>query len=107
MESLELENAAVKPFLDSLDKGPVELDIRAFSNLFVNEDNANDLTHIFGLFDTEKKGYISKENLAMVAENLGEEMTDAELQEMMDRAGTNGKVWPDEFHNVMTKKLFS
>lgn len=107
MESLELESAAVKPFLDSLDKGPVELDICAFSNLFVNGDNANDLTHIFGLFDTEKKGYISKENLARVAENLGEDLTDAELQEMMDRAGTNGEVRPDEFHSVMTKKLFS
>jgi centrin-1 len=108
MESLALESDAAKPFLDNLDKGPVvELDIHAFSNLFVNGDNANDLNHIFGLFDTEKKGYISKENLTRVAENLGENMTDAELQEMMDRAGKNGKVHPDEFHNIMTKKLFS
>ena len=36
-------------------------------------------------------------------------MTDEELQEMVDRADLDrdNRVSPDEFHNIMTKKLFS
>lgn len=108
--------AFLTPFLNALDKKYNDdstrmLDIHAFSNLFVSnsENNPNDWNYIFGLFDSENKGYITKENLARVAENLGEQMTHLELHEMIDRASSNndGKVTLDDFHNVMTKKLFS
>jgi centrin-1 len=45
-------------------------------------------------------------NLKKVAEELGETMTDKELQEMLDRAATNedGTVSMDDFYNVLVKK---
>ena len=40
---------------------------------------------------------------------LGETMTDEELQEMIDRADSNGDgaVSMDDFYNIMTKKTFA
>ena len=44
-----------------------------------------------------------------VARELGETMTDEELQEMVDRADSNGDgaVTMDDFYNIMTKKTFA
>ena len=44
-----------------------------------------------------------------VAKELGETMTDEELQEMVDRADSNGDgaVSMDDFYNIMTKKTFA
>ena len=48
-------------------------------------------------------------NLRRVARELGENMTDEELQEMVDRADSNGDgaVTLDDFFNIMTKKTFA
>ena len=44
-----------------------------------------------------------------MARELGETMTDEELQEMVDRADSNGdgNVSLDDFYNIMTKKTFA
>jgi Ca2+-binding EF-hand superfamily protein len=43
-----------------------------------------------------------------VAKELGETMDDSELQEMIERADTDGDqlVSLDDFYNIMTKKTF-
>lgn len=114
MEQLKTDSndaaVAIEPFLHVLNKHTEMLDIHAFSDLFTSsQKNPNDYDYIFKLFDSEQKGYITKENLQKVAENLGEQMTNEELQEMLDRASSdkNGKVTLQDFHNIMTKKLFS
>ena len=63
---------------------------------------------VFRLFDDDGTGTVTIRNLRRVARELGETMTDEELQEMIDRADSNGDsaVTPDDFYNIMTKKTF-
>ena len=69
----------------------------------------DDLRNIFDLFDKQATGYISLDDLKKIATDLGETMTQEELQEMIERANPKeeGKVSPEEFYAIMTKKLFT
>lgn len=112
MKSLELDEEALKPFSDALSNKHHgrKLDFETFQRLVLSKRNKNnDWRHVFHMFDTEGKGYITKENLKSVAENLGESMSEEELQEMVDRANgkKDGKVTFQEFEAIMTKNLFS
>ena len=73
-----------------------------------DRDTREDINKVFRLFDDDGTGSISIRNLRRVARELGETMTDEELQEMVDRADSNGdsQVTPDDFYNIMTKKTF-
>jgi Ca2+-binding EF-hand superfamily protein len=67
------------------------------------------LKKVFSLFDDEKTNFVSLKNLRRVAKELGETMDDSELQEMIERADTDGDglVSFDDFYNIMTKKTFA
>merc|ERR1712139_609129 len=54
------------------------------------EDTREDLLKVFKLFDDDKTGTISFKNLKRVCQELGENMTDDELKEMMDWADKDG-----------------
>mmetsp|Transcript_5118 Transcript_5118/g.7788 ORF Transcript_5118/g.7788 Transcript_5118/m.7788 type:complete len:166 (-) Transcript_5118:1124-1621(-) len=89
-----------------------ELDFDQFLTVMtcsIGNHDGNDLRSIFDLFDHDKTGYITIDDLQIVASNLGETMSYDELQEMIDRANPKlpGKVSADEFYQIMTKKLFS
>lgn len=49
-----------------------------------------EMMRIFSLFDDDKTGGITFKNLRRVADELGENMTDEELQEMIDEGDKNG-----------------
>ena len=72
-------------------------------------DTKEEMVKAFKLFDDDDTGTISFKNLKRVAKELGETMTDEELQEMVDRADSNGDgaVSMDDFYNIMTKKTFA
>lgn len=74
-----------------------------------DKDSRDDISKVFRLFDDDSSGVITLRNLRRVAKELGETMTDQELQEMLDRADTSGKsaVSMDDFYNIMTKKTFA
>ena len=74
-----------------------------------DKDTIEDITKVFRLFDDDGTGNITLRNLRRVAKELGETMTDEELQEMIDRADSNGDsaVTMDDFYNIMTKKTFT
>jgi len=63
---------------------------------------------VFQLFDEEDKGYITVDNLKNVTRELGENMTQDELAEMITRADTDddGKVSFEDFYAIMTKKSY-
>ena len=73
------------------------------------DGSSDDVSRMFRLFDVEKKGYIELKDLKRIANELGENMTDAELKEMVDRASNreHGKVSLEEFSAIMNKKLWS
>mmetsp|Transcript_12260 Transcript_12260/g.28407 ORF Transcript_12260/g.28407 Transcript_12260/m.28407 type:complete len:153 (+) Transcript_12260:143-601(+) len=89
--------------------GSETLSLQDFTALLTNRHGNDDMERVFFLFDTEKKGYISFQDLKRIASDLGETMTDDELQEMIDRADLNedGKVNLEEFRTMMNKKLFT
>ncbi|MCL4115463.1 UNVERIFIED_CONTAM: hypothetical protein GTU68_050494 [Idotea baltica] len=66
----------------------------------------DNIKKIFNLFDDEKTGFISIKNLRRIVKELGESISEQELQEMIDRADldNDGLVSEDEFFQMMTKK---
>ncbi|CAM9452269.1 unnamed protein product [Ectocarpus fasciculatus] len=69
-------------------------------------DPKDEIMKIFALFDEDGTGGISFRNLKRVATELGENLTDDELQEMIDEADRDqdGVVNADEFYRVMRKR---
>merc|ERR1712217_628580 len=63
------------------------------------------ILNAFRLFDDDETGKISFKNLKRVAKELGERMTDEELQEMIDEADRDGdgEVNEEEFLRIMKK----
>lgn len=124
LESLRAEDQQSYPHLESILGQLSGVDDRAtldFSNYLELMANTslqrrlsaggpeNEFQHVFDLFDADRKGYISVEDLEQVAIELGErDMTREELQEMIDRAKskTNGGVTIEEFSRIMTLNLF-
>ena len=74
-----------------------------------DKDTREDINKVFRLFDDDNTGQVTLKNLRRVARELGETMTEEELQEMVDRTDSNGDggVSPDDFFNIMTKKTFA
>ncbi len=74
-----------------------------------DKDTREDISKVFRLFDDDNTGHITLKNLRRVARELGETMTEEELQEMIDRADSNGDggVSGDDFFAIMTKKTFA
>ena len=52
------------------------------------KDTKEDILHVFNLFDTDGSGKITLEDLRRVADELGEDITDEELRNMITRADT-------------------
>ncbi|CAK0854115.1 unnamed protein product [Prorocentrum cordatum] len=65
----------------------------------------DEILKAFRLFDDDETGKISFKNLKRVAKELGERMTDEELQEMIDEADRDGdgEVNEEEFLRIMKK----
>ncbi|KAL7470452.1 hypothetical protein ACHAXS_010683 [Conticribra weissflogii] len=68
-------------------------------------DSREEILKAFALFDDDETGKISFRNLKRVAMELGESITDEELQEMIDEADRDGdgEVSQDEFIRIMEK----
>eukprot|EP01006_Ploeotia_vitrea_P010620 TRINITY_DN27549_c0_g1_i1.p1 TRINITY_DN27549_c0_g1~~TRINITY_DN27549_c0_g1_i1.p1 ORF type:complete len:188 (+),score=20.19 TRINITY_DN27549_c0_g1_i1:30-593(+) len=71
-----------------------------------NRDSREEIMKVFALFDDDNSGSISYKNLKRVATELGENLTDEELQEMVDEADRDGDgvINEDEFYRVMRKR---
>ncbi|XP_004447444.1 centrin-1 [Dasypus novemcinctus] len=69
------------------------------------KDTKEEILKAFRLFDDDETGKISFKNLKRVANELGENLTDEELQEMIDEADRDGdgEVSEEEFLRIMKK----
>ena len=74
-----------------------------------DRNTKEDLKRVFNLFDDSRSGEIKVEDLRRVARELGEEISEEELKEIVQRADLDGdsKLTFEDFFNVMTRKSFA
>merc|ERR1712118_463334 len=91
------------------DDGDGEMDYDDFERMMeqkiLNKDQKDDLMKAFSLFDDDKTGTISLQNLKRIAKELGETLSEDELKEVItesDKDG-DGELNLDEFLAVMKK----
>uniref|UniRef100_A0A4W3HGL6 Centrin 1 n=1 Tax=Callorhinchus milii TaxID=7868 RepID=A0A4W3HGL6_CALMI len=77
----------------------------AITQKMAEKDSKEEILKAFRLFDDDETGKISFKNLKRVAKELGENLTDEELQEMIDEADRDGdgEVNEQEFLRIMKK----
>ena len=69
------------------------------------KETREEISKVFKLFDPDGNGQISVSNLAKVAKDLGENMSEDELREMIEHAdkSSNGYVNEEDFYRLMMK----
>ena len=74
-----------------------------------DRNTRDDIERVFKLFDSNRNGEISLDDMKRVAKELGEDISEKELAEIISRADLDGdnKLTLDDFYNVMTKKTFA
>ncbi len=107
----EMKKEEVKKMLSDLDKdvnGQISFD--EFTGMMTGKmgdrDSVEEITKVFHLFDEDKTGFITFRNLKRVCQELNENLTDEEIQEMIYEADrdNDGQISIDEFIRVMKKR---
>ena len=109
----EVKNEELKKMVSDVDNdgnGTIEFAefLQMMTGKMGEKDSREDIEKVFKLFDDDNTNKISFRNLARVAEELGENIDDEELQDMInqaDRAG-DGEINIDEFYRIMKKGNF-
>jgi len=93
---VDREGRGVIEFADFLDLMTVKM---------AERDPREEILKAFKLFDSENRGKIGLKDLKRVARELGETMTEEELQEMIDEADRDGdgEISEEEFIRIMKK----
>jgi len=90
-----------------LPKGYIDFNdfLRLVNKTMVNRDPREELDKAFLRFDDDMTDKISFRNLKRVALELGEQLSDAELKEMIRYADLDqdGEISREEFHQLMEK----
>lgn len=77
----------------------------AITSKLGDKESRAGINRIFDLFDDDRTGTINSTNIRRVAKELGETMNTSELEEMLQRAASNGReISREDFYNIMTKK---
>jgi Ca2+-binding EF-hand superfamily protein len=91
-------------------KGGIEFDafVEAINNKLGDKESKEGIRRIFDLFiDDPQSDTITLASLRRIARELGEQMSNDELKDMLERASSNGtELTFDEFYDIMTKKSF-
>ena len=95
--------------LDADGSGQLQFDewFHLMTNRVSDKDSRASIDKIFALFDVDKVGAISFDNLKQISQTLGETIGDQQLSEMLNRADSNydGVVDADEFYEIMTRVI--
>merc|ERR1711988_741508 len=111
--TLDAKKDEIRRMINDIDKdGSGTIDFNEFLNMMTarmgDRDSREEIVKVFRLFDDDETGKISFKNLKRVAQELGENMTDEELQEMIDEADRDGdgEVNEEEFFRIMKRRGF-
>ncbi|XP_054453267.1 uncharacterized protein cetn2 [Anoplopoma fimbria] len=106
----EPKKEEIKKMIGDVDKdGTGKISFADFLSVMTQKmaekDSKEEILKAFRLFDDDETGKISFKNLKRVAKELGENLTDEELQEMIDEADRDGdgEVNQQEFLRIMKK----
>ncbi|XP_031722781.1 caltractin isoform X2 [Anarrhichthys ocellatus] len=106
----EPKKEEIRKMIADIDKvGSGTIDFNDFLHMMTvkmsEKDSKEEIMKAFRLFDDDGTGTITFKNLKRVAKELGENLTDEELQEMIDEAdqNDNGEVDEHEFLRIMKK----
>merc|ERR1711872_961389 len=101
--------AEIQDMVNQVDKdGTGSIDFPEFlmmMSLKIDSENAEDeMREAFQVFDGDGNGFINRQELACVMSNLGESLTPAEIQGMIDEADVDGdgQINYEEFYNMMS-----
>jgi len=107
----EVKKEDVKRMLSDVGKDPSQpIDFNDFCEMMrgrmPDKNSRAEIDKVFALFDEEGNNKISFRNLKRIAQELGEDLKDEELQEMIEEADRDGDglINPDEFYRVMRKR---
>merc|ERR1712054_669606 len=100
----------IRKMISDIDKdgdGTIDFDefMMMMTAKMAEKDSREEIIKAFRLFDDDQTGKITFKNLKRVAKELGENMTDEELQEMIDEADrdADGEINEEEFLRIMKK----
>lgn len=67
-------------------------------------DSRENIDNIFSLFDSEKTGFISVKDLRRIAKEMGQDVADEDLDDMIKRADADkdGRISHDEFFDLLS-----
>uniref|UniRef100_A0A8C0XCX3 EF-hand domain-containing protein n=1 Tax=Castor canadensis TaxID=51338 RepID=A0A8C0XCX3_CASCN len=103
IELNEIQKQEIKGAFDLFDvDGSGTIDVKELKS---EKDEKEEILKAFKLFDDDDTGSISLNNIKRVAKELGENLTDDELQEMLDEADRDGdgEINEEEFLRMMKK----
>ncbi|XP_047422360.1 centrin-4-like [Sciurus carolinensis] len=109
----EPKKEEVKQMIAEMDKEGIGT--ISFENFFAiisvkmsEKDEKEEILKAFKLFDDDDTGRITLSNIRRAAKELGENLTDDELQEMLDEADCDGdgEINEEEFLRMMKKTTF-
>eukprot|EP00812_Abedinium_dasypus_P008310 NODE_2080_length_999_cov_206.361229.p1 GENE.NODE_2080_length_999_cov_206.361229~~NODE_2080_length_999_cov_206.361229.p1 ORF type:complete len:199 (-),score=79.93 NODE_2080_length_999_cov_206.361229:311-907(-) len=107
----EVKKEDVRRMLAEIGKDPTQaIDFNDFLEMMrgkmPDKNSRAEIDKVFALFDEDETGKISFRNLRRIAQELGESLTDEELQEMIEEADRDGDgmINPEEFYRVMRKR---
>ena len=108
----ETKSQAIFTMISDLDTdGNGTIDFDEWFSLMTKRVNDRDsraqVNKVFALYDDERTGYISVKNLRRIADELGETVSEEELEELIKRADLDcdGLVSEDEFYTIMTRAI--
>ncbi|SBS80044.1 centrin-1, putative (CEN1) [Plasmodium ovale curtisi] len=104
------KKSTIRKIISDVDKdGSGTIDFNDFLDIMTikmsERDPKEEILKAFRLFDDDETGKISFKNLKRVAKELGENITDEEIQEMIDEADRDGdgEINEEEFMRIMKK----
>ena len=93
-----------------IENGGINFDdfVDAINDKLEDKESKEGIKRIFDLFiDDPNADTITLSSLKKISKELGENMSDKELKDMLERASKNGvELTFEEFYDIMTKKSF-
>merc|ERR1711972_1212248 len=115
MKSLgfDVKHAVVYNMVADLDSdGSGEIEFGEFLEVMcakiTDKNTMEEIDRVFKLFDKDRNGTLEADDLSRVCKELGEEMSEEDVREVIQRADLDGdgQVGLQDFYNVLTKKTF-